>query len=68
MFNKCFPITRRAIETIEAHDADSKSREAECSDAECIGLKLGPTREVESIVREKTVKHWVMVIWPPRIS
>jgi len=35
-----FPFTKRAIETLSPHDSDSKSREAEDSDAECIGLKL----------------------------
>ncbi|MEJ2491113.1 MAG: tyrosine-type recombinase/integrase [Desulfuromonadales bacterium] len=38
--SKRFPFTKRALEALEAHDADSPSREAEYSDAECIGLKL----------------------------
>jgi hypothetical protein len=38
--SKRFPFSKRTIEAIEAHDPDSKSREAEYSDAECIGLKL----------------------------
>lgn len=37
---KRFPFSRRAIEALESHDPDSPSREAEYSDAECIGLKL----------------------------
>ncbi|MDG5469664.1 tyrosine-type recombinase/integrase [Deltaproteobacteria bacterium IMCC39524] len=40
MSSKRFPFTKRAIEAISPHDPDSKSREAEYSDAECIGLKL----------------------------
>jgi len=35
-----FAFTKRAIEAIPAHDPDSPSREAEYSDAECIGLHL----------------------------
>lgn len=35
-----FPFTKRAIEALPAHDVDSPSREAEYSDAECIGLHL----------------------------
>lgn len=35
MTSKRFPFTKRSIEAIEAHDLDSKSREAEYSDAEC---------------------------------
>jgi len=38
--SKRFPFSKRSIEALEAHDLDSKSREAEYSDAECIGLKL----------------------------
>ena len=38
--SKRFPFTKRAIEALQAYDPDSKSREAEYSDAECIGLKL----------------------------
>jgi len=38
--SKRFPFTKRAIEAISPHDPSSKSREAEYSDAECIGLKL----------------------------
>ena len=38
--SKRFPFTKRAIEAISHHDPSSKSREAEYSDAECIGLKL----------------------------
>jgi hypothetical protein len=38
--SKRFPFSKRTIEALEAHDTDSKSREAEYSDAECIGLKL----------------------------
>ncbi len=37
---KRFPFTKRSIEAIPSHDPDSPSREAEYSDAECIGLKL----------------------------
>jgi integrase len=35
-----FPFTKRTIEALVAHDPDSPSREAEYSDAECIGLRL----------------------------
>ena len=35
-----FPFTKRSIDSIPAHDPESPSREAEYSDAECIGLKL----------------------------
>jgi len=35
-----FPFSKRAIEALPAHDADSPSREAEYTDAECIGLHL----------------------------
>ena len=38
--SKRFPFTKREIEALSPHDPDSKSREAEYSDAECIGLKL----------------------------
>jgi len=38
--SKRFPFNKRTIEALEAHDPDSPSREAEYSDAECIGLKL----------------------------
>src|SRR5210317_2504922 len=38
--SKRFPFNKRSIESLEAHDSDSKSREAEYSDAECIGLTL----------------------------
>src|SRR5210317_2164846 len=38
--SKRFPFTKRSIEAIPSHDPDSKSREAEYSDVECIGLKL----------------------------
>ena len=38
--SKRFPFTKRSIEALSPHDAASKSREAEYSDAECIGLKL----------------------------
>ncbi len=38
--SKRFPFTKRAIEALSPHDIDSKSREAEYSDAEYIGLKL----------------------------
>jgi integrase len=38
--SKRFPFTKRVIESLSPHDPDSKSREAEYSDAECIGLKL----------------------------
>ncbi|MBE0575240.1 MAG: tyrosine-type recombinase/integrase [Desulfuromonadales bacterium] len=38
--SKRFPFTKRSIEAIPSHDPDSPSREAEYSDAECIGLKL----------------------------
>jgi hypothetical protein len=38
--SKRFPFTKRTIESLSSHDPDSKSREAEYSDAECIGLKL----------------------------
>ena len=40
MSSKRFPFNKRTIEALEAHDPDSKSREAEYSDAECIGLRL----------------------------
>jgi hypothetical protein len=40
MSNKRFPFTKRAIEALEANNPESASREAEYSDAECIGLKL----------------------------
>ena len=43
--SKRFPFTKRAIEALSPHDSDSKSREAEDSDAECIGLKLGAGKE-----------------------
>lgn len=35
-----FPFTKKAIEALPANDPDSKSREMEYSDSECIGLKL----------------------------
>jgi len=35
-----FPFTKRAIESLPAHDQKSPSRETEYSDAECIGLRL----------------------------
>lgn len=35
-----FPFTKRSIEALPPHAADSPSREAEYSDAECIGLHL----------------------------
>ena len=38
--SKRFPFTKRAIEALPPHDPESPSREAEYSDAECIGLKL----------------------------
>ena len=38
--SKRFPFTKRAIDAIPPNDPSSKSREAEYSDAECIGLKL----------------------------
>ncbi len=38
--SKRFPFTKRTIEAIPPHDPDSPSREAEYSDAECIGLHL----------------------------
>lgn len=38
--SKRFPFTKRAIEALPAHDPESPSREAEYSDAECIGLRL----------------------------
>ena len=38
--SKRFPFTKRTIEALPAHDPDSPSREAEYSDAECIGLHL----------------------------
>lgn len=38
--SKRFPFTKRSIEAIPSHDPESKSREAEYTDAECIGLKL----------------------------
>ena len=37
---KRFPFTKRSIKAIPSHDPDSKSREAEYSDVECIGLRL----------------------------
>jgi hypothetical protein len=36
--SKRFPFTKRTIEALPSHDPDSPSREAEYSDAECIGL------------------------------
>jgi len=38
--SKRFPFTKRTIEAIPPNDPSSPSREAEYSDAECIGLKL----------------------------
>jgi len=38
--SKRFPFTKRSIEALSPHDPNSKSREAEYSDVECIGLKL----------------------------
>lgn len=38
--NRRFPFTKRTIESLPAHDPDSPSREAEYTDAECIGLHL----------------------------
>ncbi|WP_460597616.1 tyrosine-type recombinase/integrase [Geomonas sp. Red276] len=38
--SKKFPFTKRAVEILPAHDPASPSREAEYSDAECIGLHL----------------------------
>ncbi len=38
--SKRFPFTKRSIDSLPSHDPDSPSREAEYSDAECIGLKL----------------------------
>jgi integrase len=38
--NRRFPFTKRTIESLPAHDTDSPSREAEYTDAECIGLHL----------------------------
>lgn len=38
--SKKFPFTKRAIETLPAHDPASASREAEYADAECTGLHL----------------------------
>ncbi|MEJ2491117.1 MAG: hypothetical protein P8Y84_05800 [Desulfuromonadales bacterium] len=38
MSSKRFPFTKKSIEALEAHDHDILSREAEYSDAECIGL------------------------------
>lgn len=35
-----FPFTKRGIESLPSHDPDSPSREAEYTDAECIGLHL----------------------------
>jgi hypothetical protein len=35
-----FAFTKKAIESLPSHDPESPSREAEYSDAECIGLKL----------------------------
>lgn len=35
-----FPFTKRSIESLPSHDPDSPSREAEYTDAECIGLHL----------------------------
>ncbi|MGE3549400.1 MAG: tyrosine-type recombinase/integrase [Geobacter sp.] len=35
-----FAFTKKAIETLPAHDADSPSREMEYADIECIGLHL----------------------------
>jgi len=38
--SKRFPFNKRSIEALSPHDPNSPSREAEYSDAECIGLKL----------------------------
>ncbi len=38
--NRRFPFTKRAIDALPAHDPVSRSREAEYTDAECIGLHL----------------------------
>ncbi len=38
--SKRFPFTKRSIDALSPHDPESPSREAEYSDAECIGLKL----------------------------
>ena len=38
--SKRFPFTKRSIDALPAHDPDSPSREAEYSDAECVGLHL----------------------------
>ncbi len=35
-----FSFTRRSVESLPAHDPDSRSREAEYSDAGCVGLHL----------------------------
>ncbi len=35
-----FPFSKRGIEALPAHDPDSRSREAEYTDSECIGLHL----------------------------
>lgn len=35
-----FPFTKKAIEALPAHEPNSTSRAAECSDSETIGLKL----------------------------
>src|SRR6056297_1840866 len=40
MSTKRFPFTKRTIDALPSHDPNSPSREAEYSDAECIGLKL----------------------------
>ena len=50
--SKRFPFNKRAIEAIEAHDQDSKSREAEYSDAECIGLKLRVSKGGRNIFQQ----------------
>lgn len=39
-----FPFTVRAIETLPAHDKDSRSAEQEYSDTECRGLKLSVSK------------------------
>lgn len=38
--SKRFPFTKRNIEALESYDPVSKSREAEDSDSEYIGLRL----------------------------
>jgi len=43
--SKRFPFAKRNIEALSPHDPERPNREAEYSDAECIGLKLRAVKE-----------------------